>query len=387
MSIWMKVDTLTPMTPRSGPSVVAACIQDRHARTMAGRLHGLKRDVLGKERMEMKGVKLINRATFRRRHMEVAFVEEFFSALLNLPITVFAMIMERPTEAPDPNDMKLPDQFRFLTQRVQLLAESKEEMATLLFDGSPGQLGGLSFKFGAFLYRSEEGRACINITDTPFFGDSRASAGVQIADMIASVIRQLRRGGALQEYPHWRHIPSCPSGGTTALLNRKPLIRLATMGSLDPGCTGCQRSRAVAGRWTTKSTNRKEPVIAPTGSYARLLQSQLYSTGGTNVKVPPWQRLWDGRGDRLGPHRTIGNPDLVLTKWQPVTAPACPRCGASEIAVHQDANQVVRALDQRPTPALAGIDALYSGHAVSSVRPRSRKRGCLWLVQGADRFR
>ena len=49
------------------PVVVAACIQDRHARTMAGRLHGLKRDVLGKERMEMKGVKLINRATFRRR--------------------------------------------------------------------------------------------------------------------------------------------------------------------------------------------------------------------------------------------------------------------------------------------------------------------------------
>ena len=179
-----------PNDPSKRPVVVAACIQDRDARTVAARLHSLKRDVLGKERMEAKGVKLINRPTFRRRSADVAFVEEFFSALMNLPITAFAIVMERPAITPDPSDMRLPDQFRFLTQRIQLLAESKEEMATLLFDGSPGQLGGLSFKFEAFLHRSEEGRACTNITDTPFFGDSRASAGVQIADMIASVIRQ-----------------------------------------------------------------------------------------------------------------------------------------------------------------------------------------------------
>ncbi len=81
----------------------------------------------------------------------VAFVEEFFSNLLNLPVTVFAVIMERPAVAPNPKEMKLPDQFRFLAQRVQLLAESKEQMATLLFDGAAGQLGGLSFKFDAFL--------------------------------------------------------------------------------------------------------------------------------------------------------------------------------------------------------------------------------------------
>ena len=104
-----------PNDPASRPVVVAACIQERDARTVAGRLHGIKRDVLGRERMEMKGSRLINRPTFRRRADMVAFVEEFFH---------------------------------------------------------------------------EEGRACTNITDTPFFGDSKASAGVQIADMIASVIRQ-----------------------------------------------------------------------------------------------------------------------------------------------------------------------------------------------------
>ena len=140
--------------------------------------------------MEVKGVRLLNRRTFRRRPENVAFVEEFFSVLLNLPITVFAMVMEKPEVAPDPEDMMLPDQFRFLIQRVQLLAEEQEEMATLLFDGDAGQFGGLTNKFSAFLYRSEEGRASTKITDTPFFGDSKTSAGIQIADMVASAIRQ-----------------------------------------------------------------------------------------------------------------------------------------------------------------------------------------------------
>ena len=178
-----------PNDPASRPVVVAVCVRDNDARMVAGRLHALKRDVLGKERMEMKGARLITRPTFRRRPMEVAFVEELFDTLLNLPVTIFAVIMERPTSAPDKSANLLPNQYRYLTQRIQLLAEVKNEMAVMLIDGSPSQVGGLSYKFESFLYRSEEGRACSNISEAPFFGDSRASAGVQVADMVASVVR------------------------------------------------------------------------------------------------------------------------------------------------------------------------------------------------------
>ena len=73
----------------------------------------------------MKGARLITRPTFRRRQMQVAFVEEFFDTLLNLPVTIFAVIMERPVSAPDKSSNLLPNQYRFLTQRVQLLAEAK----------------------------------------------------------------------------------------------------------------------------------------------------------------------------------------------------------------------------------------------------------------------
>jgi hypothetical protein len=62
-------------------------------------------------------------------------------------------------------------------------------MLTCLFDGQGYQCGGLILKFNSFLYRSQEGRAMTNITDAPFFVDSRITAGIQIADMAAGCIR------------------------------------------------------------------------------------------------------------------------------------------------------------------------------------------------------
>ena len=43
---------------------------------------------------------------------------------------------------------------------------------------------------GSSLYRSEEGRACDRITDAPEFVDWVTSAGIQIADRVAHVIRK-----------------------------------------------------------------------------------------------------------------------------------------------------------------------------------------------------
>ena len=190
-----------PNDPATRPVVVATCISERDARRIGGRIHALKRDALGRERIEMKGRSLINRHTFRRKTDYVAFVEEFFSALLNLPVTVFGVIMERPSVSHSSDTSYLPAQFRYLVQRIELSAESRDEMATILFDGSAGQLGGLSFKFDAFLYRSEEGRACSHITDAPFFGDSKASSGIQIADMVASVVRQYEEAELYRTVP------------------------------------------------------------------------------------------------------------------------------------------------------------------------------------------
>ena len=178
-----------PKDAATRPVVTAVCISDGDSRMISGRIHALKRDILGFERMELKGRNLINRPTFRRKPEYNQFLEEFFSAVLNLPITIFAVIMENPFFVSAEDVDRLPNRYRYLVQRIELLAEQQDEMATIMFDGQPNLFGGVGWQFNGFLYRSDEGRACTHITDAPSFVDSKTSTGIQIADLAASVIR------------------------------------------------------------------------------------------------------------------------------------------------------------------------------------------------------
>jgi len=178
-----------PNDSATRPVALAVCISERDSRFIGGRLHALKRDLLGKEQMEIKAQKLLNRNTFRRIPEKREFVEAFFDLVRNLPLTIFAIIMERPHSVIPESSIYLPNQFRYLLQRIDLLSQERNEMATILFDGDGHQYGGLSTKFNSFLHRSAEGRSLQTITDAPFFVDSKITAGIQIADMGSGVVR------------------------------------------------------------------------------------------------------------------------------------------------------------------------------------------------------
>ena len=147
----------------------------------------MKRDILQQEQAELKARDVISRNRYRRISEARAFAEDFFAALRNLPITVFGVIMEAPFVPqqqliPQQQANLLENRFRFLLQRIELLAEQHDTMASVLFDGDTGVFKSLSSQFSAYLYRSTEGRAHTRIADTPAFVDSASSVGIQIAD-------------------------------------------------------------------------------------------------------------------------------------------------------------------------------------------------------------
>ena len=109
--------------------------------------------------------------------------------------------MERPTETPIIDTIYLPNQFRYLLQRCDLLAQETNDMITILFDGDCQSQGGLSLKFNAFLHRSNEGRSMNTVTEAPFFVDSRVTGGIQIADMAAGAIRLYEENKLFQGVP------------------------------------------------------------------------------------------------------------------------------------------------------------------------------------------
>ena len=178
-----------PKDSSTKPVCVAVCISDEDARFISGRLHSLKRSLIGKEDLEFKAKKLLNRHTLRRIPEKRELVETFFDLLRNLPITIFAIIMERPENAPIKETVYLPNQYRYLLQRIDLLAQETKERITILFDGDCRNFSELILQFNSFLYRSNEGRSMVTVTDSPFFVDSRVTCGIQIADMAAGTIR------------------------------------------------------------------------------------------------------------------------------------------------------------------------------------------------------
>ena len=181
-----------PNDSSTKPVVVSVCVARHDVRSISSQLYGLKWRH-GTPDIELKGVNLITRRVFDRREREWELVESFFDLCRTLPFVLFAVVMEHPNQPPRgyQEENYLPNEYRYLLQRINQHAEETAEIATLLFDGDgPTMYGGtLPAKFDSFIYRASEGRSFTSICDSPYFVDSRLTQGIQIADMTASVCR------------------------------------------------------------------------------------------------------------------------------------------------------------------------------------------------------
>ena len=98
--------------------------------------------------------------------------------------------MEKPETVVPRDDLRLPRQYRYILQRVNALWSDQTGTAVVLVDGDGSQYGGLSAKFERYLNRFREGQSMTKVVDTPYFVDSRYTMGIQLADIVAGVVRQ-----------------------------------------------------------------------------------------------------------------------------------------------------------------------------------------------------
>jgi hypothetical protein len=175
------------------PVLVSVCIRDKDLRSVCTELFKLKRRILNKENneFEAKASRLLTRSTFRNRPEKKEFVESFFDVCRNLLITIFSVAMERPCKPPPTSLDFLPMQFRHLLYRVNRYIELElyGDYGAVFFDGDGSNYNCLSVRFNNWLYRSRGGQSLTNLVESPFFVDSKLTAGIQIADMVAGVIR------------------------------------------------------------------------------------------------------------------------------------------------------------------------------------------------------
>lgn len=183
-----------PNDQSTRPVLVAVCLDVSYLRTINTEIYRLKSRILKRDSFdfEMKAKKLITPGTFRNRPEKREFVKSFFELLRSLDIVIFAEIMERPSSPPPTSYNFLPMQFRHLLYRVNryLQLNKPDELAAIMFDGDGSHFGGLAIRFSNWLYRSDGGQSLTHLAESPFFVDSKVTPGIQVADMVASVIRQ-----------------------------------------------------------------------------------------------------------------------------------------------------------------------------------------------------
>lgn len=192
-----------PNDPTTRPVLAAVCFPESASRSISRQLFGIKRTLLGDERAgeELKANEMLNRRTFNRRPELRELVAEVFDQIRNLDVTIFAVVMEKPTREIPRDTVFLPQQYRYILQRVVALLEGEDSMAFVLVDGDGSQYGGLSAKIERYLNRSYEGQSMTKVVDTPYFVDSRYTMGIQLADMVAGAIR-LYQEAELYRNPH-----------------------------------------------------------------------------------------------------------------------------------------------------------------------------------------
>ena len=192
-----------PNDPSARPVISAVCFAQRDSRSINRQLFRTKRLLLGSERasLELKAHDLLKRSTFRRKPDLRELIESVFDQLRNLPLTIFAVTMEQPTQVVPRQTVHLPRQYRYILQRVHTLLLDEPSMAVVLVDGDGSQYGGLSKKLEQYLHRHREGQSMGNVVDTPYFVDSRFTMGIQLADLVAGVIRQYEEAELFRNPP------------------------------------------------------------------------------------------------------------------------------------------------------------------------------------------
>lgn len=177
-----------PKDPTQRPVLIAVCISEIDVRRLDALLHALKRDHLGwDDTKELKGAKLLARRKLARNPDWLVFAETLVECIVAFPLEIVGVVMDRPSAPPPADDRYLPLPHRDLIERIHAAVRNQTtDSATILFDGTNRSL---ARAYAQYLYRSSAGQQLIAITDAPYFVDSAITPGIQIADVVAYMIR------------------------------------------------------------------------------------------------------------------------------------------------------------------------------------------------------
>jgi hypothetical protein len=147
--------------------------------------------------IEIKGVKFINKRIFSMNmNLNKQFIEEIFTAIQNAPIWISRIVGEKPTNEVKFDPSKLDRHHTLLINTLEDFARksgNKVKHISIVFDNiDDGDARKITARLAGLIHKAEyKGAPYCHITAWPLFVSSQIVSGIQIADIVASVIRHM----------------------------------------------------------------------------------------------------------------------------------------------------------------------------------------------------
>jgi hypothetical protein len=178
-----------PDDPSEHSVLLVCCINIEDIRSITRRVYQLKLEIFGgNNNVEIKAKNFIIRRNLKPdRTIKKKFVDKLFDIIESEKMKVYAMVMERPDYVPYNHPDKLPTYYTYLLQRINACGHYMKRNVSVIYDGQdPGRDEDISKRFYNLVYGVQHYQ---EIVEMPLFVSSKIVPGIQIADIMAGVVR------------------------------------------------------------------------------------------------------------------------------------------------------------------------------------------------------
>lgn len=177
------------------PVLTAVCLSEMDMRTVIQQMYKIKQSIYERTDVEVKASNMLRPKALTYAERNKRCVERIIQEIVNsIPsLRVFSVVMEHPNEVPDwgKEQAWLPNHYRFLLQRLNGYAHENDSKCLVAFDSQDeGNDRIIVNRIKNYLFKSKEGRLLTSLVETAFFVSSKVEEGIQIADLLAGIIRQ-----------------------------------------------------------------------------------------------------------------------------------------------------------------------------------------------------
>lgn len=180
-----------PNDSTNRPVLIAVCLKETDIKSITHDIYKLKMDIYGNE-AEIKSTDLIRRQTItKNRTNNKKFVDGLIDIAVGYDISVFAVIMEKPDFEPYVEEGFLPKQYYYLLKRIELFCSKYNLLKAIVIFDETNEANDkrIATAFNNFLFKSALGKTFEKILELPLFVSSSITPGIQIADIMAGIIR------------------------------------------------------------------------------------------------------------------------------------------------------------------------------------------------------